>query len=478
MNPLLIVDDYKIFHDSFMIPGTTKISSNLTPRASRNKDFKHVVFFGMQYFIKEYLLDKFNTDFFQKNQNEVVEELSSVSFVNEKNIRDLHNLRYLPISIKTLDEGTLVPMGVPVLTIENTHPDFYWLTNYLETLISTVLWLPSTSATTAYELKKLATKYWLETTGDTSFVEWQMHDFSTRGMSSPESGLTSSMGHLTSFNATDSVYSRHGIKKYYNDKVPLLRIRASEHSCMSSGTAILGSELEYYRYIINKHNTGILALVSDTYDYWNVLTKIFPALKEDILNRQPDEYGLAKVCPRGDSGDPVKMICGDPEAPIGSPENKGTYELLWETFSGTIVNGYKVLHERVNTVWGDALTYERIVNIFEGLKAKKFAPTLPLGIGSFNYQLKTRDEFYWAIKNTNTIHNGTSYEVYKDPKTDSGKKKSLKGLLYVGEKDGELYVEDQVSAEKEKTGLLTTVFLNGKITKETSLSEIRSRLNG
>ena len=195
MNPLLIVDDYKISHDSFMIPGTTKIYSNLTPRASRNKNFKHVVFFGLQYLIKEYLIESFNKNFFERNQDEVVQELLDVSFANESNIRDLHNLGYLPIKIKALEEGTKAPIGIPLLTIQNTLPEFYWLTNYLETLISTVLWLPCTSATTAYELKKLATKYWLETTGNTSFVDWQMHDFSARGMSSPESGLTSGMGH-------------------------------------------------------------------------------------------------------------------------------------------------------------------------------------------------------------------------------------------------------------------------------------------
>lgn len=477
MNPLLIVDDYKISHDSFMIPGTTKIYSNLTPRGSRDKDITEVIFFGLQYFIKEYLIKQFQEEFFNKDINEIVKEMKEVCFINESHIRELHSLGYLPIEIKALNEGMRVPLRVPVLTIQNTIPEFYWLTNYLETLMSNSLWLTTTVATISDKFKRLCTKYWLETTNDASFVEWQIHNFSLRGMSSPESGLTSGMAQLTSFNSTDTVSARYGIIKYYNDKVPLLKILASEHACMSSGTAILGSELEYYRYIINKHNTGILALVSDTYDYWNVLTKIIPDLKEDILNRQPDEYGLAKVVIRGDSGDPVKIICGDPEAEKDSPAYKGTIQLLWETFGGNVINGYKVLNERCGTLYGDGLTYERIDTIFKNLKEKGFAPCLVLGVGSYSFQLLTRDQYSFAVKNTYTEHKGIGYEVFKDPVTDDGIKKSLKGLLYVGEKDGELYVEDQVSAEKEKTGLLTTVFLNGKITKETSLSEIRNRLN-
>ena len=173
MNPLLLVDSYKIHHTKMYPDGMTKLYSNFTPRKSRIPGIENIVAFGLQHFIKEYFIKKFNDDFFDKDKGYIIDEYKRHCNVDTKHIEDLRDLGYLPIEIKALDEGTLCPIGVPMLTITNTHSNFGWLVNYLETLISSMLWQPITSATLAYEYKKILNKYALETTGTTEGVQWQ-----------------------------------------------------------------------------------------------------------------------------------------------------------------------------------------------------------------------------------------------------------------------------------------------------------------
>ena len=216
MNPILLCDFYKTEHFKMYPNNTTKIYSNFTPRKSRINGIDKVVFFGLQHFIKKYLIGKFNSEFFDKDIKDVVEEYKFAINTDTRHIEDLHRLGYLPIEIKALEEGSLCPIGVPCFTITNTLPEFYWLTNYLETLISCQMWQPITSATIAYEYKKLLSKYALETTGSTDFVQWQGHDFSMRGMSSVESAILSGMGHLLSFTGTDTIPAIYALKSSYN----------------------------------------------------------------------------------------------------------------------------------------------------------------------------------------------------------------------------------------------------------------------
>lgn len=237
MNPLLLVDFYKVHHHVMYPKGTTLIYSNLTPRKSRIEGIDNVVVFGLQYFIKEYLFERFDRYFFDRPIEEVITEYQDQIPVTTDHIEALHRLGYLPIEIKSLPEGSLCPIGCPMMTIKNTLPEFYWLTNYLETLISATLWQPITSATIAKTYNGILTQYAKDTGGDLSFIQWQGHDFSMRGMSSVESAMLSGMGHLLSFTGTDTIPAIYGMKKYYNGTGLIgASVPATEHSvaCLSS----------------------------------------------------------------------------------------------------------------------------------------------------------------------------------------------------------------------------------------------------
>lgn len=237
MNPILLTDYYKTEHFRMDPENTTMVYSNLTARKSRLQDVDSIVFFGLQHFIKKYLLGKFNTEFFSKPWSEVEDEYKFAINTSTEHIKKLHELGYLPIKIKALKEGSKCPIRVPCMTIRNTHPDFYWLTNYLETLISCQLWQPITSATIAAEYYKLLSKYAKETTGSTDFVQWQAHDFSMRGMSSIESAILSGMGHLTSFTGTDTIPAIYALRNSYKGTGLIgASVPATEHSvaCLST----------------------------------------------------------------------------------------------------------------------------------------------------------------------------------------------------------------------------------------------------
>lgn len=594
MNPLLLVDSYKIHHNRQYPEGMTKLYSNFTPRKSRMKDVDEVVVFGIQHFILEYLIKQFNEEFFGYKyeashyaeytlreqtsmkiidyKKEIIDNYKKHCNVDTKHIEALWDLGYLPIEIKALDEGTLCPIGVPMMTITNTHPEFAWLVNYLETLISCMLWQPITSATIAYEYKKILDKYALETTGSIEGTQWQGHDFSMRGMSSCESAILSGMGHLLSFTGTDTIPAIYQLESSYKATGLIgASVPATEHSVMCMGTK--ESEIVTFKRLLDLYPTGILSVVSDTWDLWKVCTEYLPQLKEDILKRD------GKLVIRPDSGDPIDIICGLPikkfdtledaigdfEDILGSnqvhgeqeftcdeeitvqiedkyyilkadnvdwnrydkqyyfvedynisseevaakPCNKGVIELLWDTFGGTTnEQGYKVLDSHIGAIYGDSITLERAKQICERLKAKGFASTnIVLGIGSYTYQYNTRDTFGFAMKATyGEITHRTceepcllemntegmqvcdaghckypkkeAREIFKDPITDDGTKKSKKGLLRVIlNTDDSISCIDQQSWENEQGGLLTTVFKDGKLVKVTTLDEIRNKLN-
>lgn len=491
MNPLLLVDSYKVHHTKMYPEGMTKLYSNFTPRKSRISGIDKVVVFGVQHFVKEYLIENFNAWFFHRDRSWIINEYKRHIDVDVSHILALHKLGYLPIEIKTLDEGTLCPIGVPMLTITNTHPDFAWLVNYLETLISCMLWQPITSATIAYEYKQILNKYALETTGITEGVQWQGHDFSMRGMSSVESAILSGMGHLTSFTGTDTIPAIYQLETSYNATGLVgASVPATEHSVMCMGTK--DSEIETFQRLLDLYPSDILSVVSDTWDLWKVCTVFLPELKEEILARD------GKLVIRPDSGDPVDILCGtfqwgqkeefERACEINFqkdnnfiPEQKGVIELLWDTFGGTVnEQGYKVLDSHIGAIYGDSITRERAVEICERLKAKGFASTnVVLGIGSYTYQYNTRDTFGFAMKATYGEVKGEGREIFKDPITDDGTKKSLKGRLLVTKSvEKGLMVVDQIKSwEQCENGELTTVFKDGKLMKEVTLDEIRNRLS-
>lgn len=363
-----------------------------------------------------------------------------------------------------------------MITITNTHPDFGWLPNFLESILSNVIWHPITSATIAYEYRKMLGHAAKETSDMPGFVQWQGHDFSMRGQTSFESSLVSGAAHLLSFTGTDTVPAIDWLENFYNADSELEMVGgsvpATEHSVMCLGGQ--ATEVETYTRLIKEvYPRGIVSIVSDTWDYWHVLDSTIRNLKTDILARD------GKVVIRPDSGDPQKILCGDHDAPKDSLPSRGTLSILWEIFGGTLNSkGFKQLDPHIGVIYGDSITLERCGSILNQMKEQGFASTnVVFGIGSYTYQYVTRDTFGFAMKATYGVVNGVPREIFKDPLTDGGVKKSAKGLLRVDQNVyGELVLSECVSIADEKGGLLQTVFLDGKITREQSLSEIRRRI--
>jgi len=500
INPLFLCDFYKTDHRRQYPKGTEIVYSNFTPRSNKYayKDSKEVVVFGIQYFIKEYLIKQWNEGFFRRDKKEVVDEYKSFmdkalgpGAIPVDHIEDLHDFGYLPIMLKALPEGTLCPIGVPCLTIVNTSDKFFWLTNYLETLLSNILWKPMTSATTAFMYRKEFERHAKLTGSPKDFIGWQGHDFSMRGMSGIEDACMSGGGHLLSFNGTDSVPAIAWMKEYYpSDDFIGGSVPATEHSVMSLGGEGVGEFETFKRLITETYPKGIISIVSDTWDFWKVMTDYLPRLKKEIEARD------GRVVIRPDSGDPVDIICGKntkglpfkrPYSEMGDmykyinseAVHKGAYELLWDTFGGTVNSqGYKVLNPKVGLIYGDSINYDRQREILSKLEAKKFtASNLVLGIGSFTYEFVTRDTYGFAMKATWGQVNGVGKDIFKDPKTDDGLKKSAKGLLQViRHEDNTLTLKDQVTWGEEQTSALKVVFFNGDGGFMESLTSIRHRL--
>jgi nicotinamide phosphoribosyltransferase len=502
MNPLLLTDGYKTGHHQQYPKGTTLVYSNFTPRSNKHAPAgcNQVVSFGQQMIMKQ-IHDAFQREFFAKPKEVVCGEMKTELslYLNTdydvSHFEALHTLGYLPIHVKAIKEGSLVAMKVPVLTIYNTHPDFYWVTNYLETIISNLLWKPITSATIAYQYRKVLTK-WMEKTDKERawFIDWQGHDFSMRGMDSVDAVISSGLGHLTSFSGSDSLPAIHGSRKFYGETGFVAgSVNATEHSVMCAGGK--EDEVETFRRLLNTYPTGILSVVSDTWDLWKVCTEHVVALKEEIMARD------GKLVIRPDSGNPVHILCGysgihgdeyvDPTTPVG----KGVVELLWDVFGGTVnEQGYKVLDSHIGAIYGDSITIPVAEEICKRLEAKGFASTnVVLGIGSFTYQYNTRDTFGFAMKATyvelevpmygDMIDQGLNTkivgrEIFKNPITDDGMKKSATGLLAVfkDDNDGAYQLHDHCDWETEGKGALETIYKNGTFSNQTTLTQIRENL--
>jgi nicotinamide phosphoribosyltransferase len=476
-NPLLLTDFYKVGHVFQYPEGTEYVYSNWTARKSRIAGVDSMMFFGLQMFCQRVLIDYFNKHFFKKPLAEVLGEYKRIisnttgDLASYKHVEDLHKLGYLPIKIKAVKEGTLVPMRVPCLTVLNTLPEFYWVTNWVESLFSAEVWKMSTSATIAFQYRLILDKYAKETGMSPEFVQWQGHDFSFRGMDGWDSAQRSGMAHLLSFTGTDTIPAITGLEYYYGADVTKElvggSVPATEHSVMCSGGK--GTEIETFRRLITKvYPKGIVSIVSDTWDLWKVVTEYLLALKADVLARD------GKVVIRPDSGDPELIICGNPDG-ASEAERKGVVQCLWEIFGGTTTDkGYKLLDSHIGVIYGDSITLERARAICEGLAAKGFASQVVLGIGSYTYQCNTRDTFGLAMKATYVEINGKSVDIFKDPVTDDGTKKSNCGLLKVYKDDkGRLQVQEKVTWGEEAKSELEVVFVDGQLKRFQTLKEIR-----
>lgn len=604
MNSILLSDGYKLSHHNMYPDNTSLVFSNFTPRgdkyAPKQCQGKGVVVFGPQMSLQN-IHEDFENNFFltkdremfemQKKQGGFLKALSIVelntlkdsvikpikvmldSYLNTDydmtHFEELWDIGYLPIEVRALEEGTICPIRVPMLTVHNTLDEFFWLPNFLESIISNTLWKSITSATIARAYKKIIDSWAMKTTGSIEGTEWQGHDFSMRGLDSVYATQSSGLGHLTSFFGTDSLPTLWAAKHYYDETGFVAgSVPATEHSVMCAGSK--ESEIETFRRLLELYPTGILSIVSDTWDLWKVCTDYMTQLKEEILDRD------GKIVIRPDSGDPVDIICGtgnkyrelkyfpegevlpeyfedylldevSADTPHGEhgvveysqvysikgklymatihnicwnrydkqyyfidmyekakitveeiehkPEHKGVVELLWDVFGGTVnEQGFKVLDPHIGVIYGDSITLDRCEEICERLAAKGFASSnVVFGIGSYTYQFNTRDTFGFAMKATYIEKEEIFYaspesvepgirtvcqEIFKDPITDDGLKKSAKGLLKVVQGEEGLELVDQItwSQFNEDDNLLKIIYENGEFPNRTTLTEIRNKL--
>lgn len=486
-NPMLLIDFYKAVHAEMLPENITKSVSYFTPRMSRVKRWDKVVMFGLQGFIKTYLIDYFNEEFFDKPFEEIIYEYKRImdaslgkdAYKIDK-IESLHKLGYLPIEIVALPEGTIVPMHVPMFGITNTHKDFAWLPQSLESLISAEMWHPMLAATVGMTYRGIVNHYYGLTCDDYIQRSKALGSFDFRGEECLESAVKAGAGWCLSFLNTATVPTIPYLEKnYFCDctKEPVAYGSPStEHSVMCSNYAVDGDEITLLRRLLTEiyPNTSFSAVL-DSYDYWNIIDNILPQLKTEIMNHN------GCMLMRGDSGDCVEVV------------TKTVFK-LWEEFGGTVNSkGYKVLDPHVKAIYGDSITVQRCEEIYRILMKNGFAcSNVALGVGSFSFQcieedgvLKpfTRDTFSSCIKATYCEIDGKPTPIFKNPK-DGGFKKSQKGCCRVYTRcDGSIYYEDELTWEQatdyEKRGnMLIPVFKDGELLKEQSLKEIRDRLHG
>lgn len=426
---------------------------------SRGGKYDETVFFGLQAFIKEYLLEPITMA--DIDEAEAVWSAHGEPFNREgwEYIVNWHN-GFLPIRIKAAPEGTVIPTHNIMVSVENTDPKCFWLTTYLETALLRAIWYPVTVATNSREIKKVITKFMVETGGDLAGLNFKLHDFGARGASSNESAMIGGMAHLVNFMGTDTIAAVVGAKRYYNEPVAAFSIPAAEHSTITSWGR--ENEAKAYANMLKQFakQGSILAVVSDSYDIFNAVENLWGGeLREEVINSG------ATLVVRPDSGDPVEVVTK-------------VVKLLDSKFGSTVnAKGYKLLNH-VRVIQGDGINIDSVTAILENLKSNGFcADNVAFGMGGALLQAPQRDDQKFAMKCSAALINGEWVDVYKDPITDHGKrsKKGRLGLVYecgIGSCGFHTVPED--IAEK-RGNVLQTVFEDGELLIEDTFANIRKR---
>ena len=434
MCPLLLSDTYKQTHDRMYPKNLEYLTSYLVPRKSMLAETDEMVFFGIKAFVDEYLCSYFNRNFFSKSLEEVLGEYQDVMDVqlgrgnyDIQKVVDLHRLGYLPLVIKALPEGTRVPMAVPCVELTNSVAGYAWLVQWVECLLQTELWKICNHATIA-DMYLQCAKKWYEKTTDGADPREACADFGFRGMSCVEEATKCSAAWLTAFNKTSTIPALRYITKHYGslpDGVGRGGV-STEHSVMCANFSVDGDEITFVKKLLTQlYPDTSFSMVSDSYDYWNMVKTIIPACKPEIFKHN------GKLLIRPDSGD-MRTIAPD------------TVQSLWDTFGGTINSkGYKVLDPHIGVIYGDGCTLRNVDHVWSELERRGFSATnVVFGVGAFCFTsmwegdrliVNSRDTFGMAMKATHgKLADGTEIDIFKDPKTDpTGLKKSLKGLVCV-----------------------------------------------
>lgn len=594
----LNADAYKSGHFYQYPDATQYLMLNLTPRGDKwfnsPLEIDGVVAFGIQRFVKDYLVDHWNATFFERDKKEAIDEILEImngvlgaDAIGRQHWEELHDLGYLPVEVYSVEEGTIVPMRVPMIVFKNTVEGFHWVAGYLEDAFSAEIWKACTIATIALHYKRIC-KQWADKTCDNDFhLPWQCHDFAMRGMSGFTDDAFNAVGHLTSFKGTDSFPAVYTAKRAYGQDMTVGEIGnsvpATEHSVMCANISwnmkdlteddihsqyIMQSdglldakrwrgEVQTFKHLlVDVYPTGIASAVSDTYNFWRTVTQILPELRNVILNRD------GKLVIRPDSGDPVHIVTGykavewetaksmfykhmkglAPDnthlhdtilncemSDIGfgfsawlisegyemvvenedfdyidtinlitaqktgqftvkrmlTAEIDGAIHTLYNIFGGTVNSkGYKVLDEHIGLIYGDSITLERANEILSRLADKGFASSnVVFGVGSYTYQYLTRDTFAFAVKATLAQMDGQEIMLAKDPKTDSGLKKSAFGgvvPMWDGDKlvavDGFGFAEFEGAIDNCHSAL-KLVFSNSQACNRVNLRDVRNTID-
>jgi len=466
-NLILLADAYKYAHHKLYYPGTTQIYSYLE---SRGGMFNETVFFGLQYFLKEYLQGPAFTQQDLDEADGCLQQVFGRDDVFNKSkfqyILDKYN-GHLPVKIKAVAEGTAVPTSNVLMTIENTDPECYWLTNFLETLLMQV-WYPCTVATLSNQIRKVITRFYKETATDgaEAGIDFVLNDFGFRGVGSVESAKIGGAAHLINFSGSDNLAGSGMAINYYNaQKVYGLSIPATEHSICT----LLGreGELEIFKHVIRSFPTGTIACVSDSYNIFKACEEYWGTeLRDEILNRK----GTLVIRP--DSGDPIMTLLA-------------IFEILFSKFGFTTnAKGYKVLPPQVRVIQGDGVNYEAIISIYEALKSNGIsAENLVLGMGGALLQKVDRDTQKFALKCSSAIINGREVAVEKNPTEMDAQghitpsfKKSKGGRLKLVKINGIFKTVNEHEYPELRDGL-RTVFENGELIDPITFEQVRINAN-
>lgn len=464
-NILLLADAYKYSHHKLYYPGTTRIYSYLE---SRGGDYSETVFFGLQYFLKHYLEGKVITKEKIDEAEAMTRQVFGRADVFDRKKFDYILDRYdgrLPVIIKALPEGSVIPVNNVLMTIENTDPGCFWLSNFLETLLMQI-WYPCTVSTISREVKKIITAYYEDTASAASMdgIEMVLNDFGFRGVSSVESAGIGGAAHLMNFRGSDNIMGSVTIQRYYNtQEVYGLSVPATEHSVCT----LLGEEgeLEVFRHVLRTFPTGTISCVSDSYDIIRACSEYWGTeLKQEVLNRD----GVLVIRP--DSGDPVFTLLK-------------VFSILMNKFGYTInEKGYKVLPPQVRVLQGDGVNPASIRAIYGALKVNGIsAENLVLGMGGALLQKVDRDTQKFAFKCSYAEVDGKSVDVQKHPLEidDHGKlvqsfKRSKAGKLKLIRRE-ERFQTVREELYPECPDLLVPVFENGRLFNQVNFEEVRAR---
>lgn len=452
-NLVLNTDSYKASHWLQYPANTTGVFSYIESRGGK---YDKTVFFGLQGFLKEYLSKPITLEDIQEAASFWAAHGEPFNKEGWLRLLEKHN-GYMPVRIKAVAEGSVIPTQNVLVTIENTDPEFYWVTSYLETALLRAVWYPTTVATQSWHIKQII-KGFLEETGDVAGLSFKLHDFGARGVSSQESAQIGGAAHLVNFMGTDTVAGALWAMKNYNQKeMVAFSIPAAEHSTITAWGR--NGEVEAYRNMLRQYAKpgALVAVVSDSYDIFNAVENIWgKTLRQEVIDSG------AIVVIRPDSGHPATVVLK-------------VAQLLDSKF-GSVVNakGYKVLNN-VRIIQGDGINEDSIVEILTALKDNGFsADNVAFGMGGALLQVLNRDTQKFAMKASAIEMNGKWVEVFKDPVTDTVKK-SKKGRLVLVKTNTSVttLTEDQAKIAGLENELIT-VFENGKVTKEWTFAEVRA----